>query len=267
MADHFALMTGRLVTESTLQSAVNQALAVAAVKIVQDQPDPSVHGDAQDGKPKNGVMVECRICQEEGDESYMEAPCSCKGSLKYAHHVCIQRWCNEKGDTICEICLQKFTPNYTAPLKFFRQGRNPISFRRVGERSDSIDAGHRQESVAQTSDQTATTSSFDSQNSGPKGVFYCRVVAISLMALLVLRDVISLILSDPEVYSMALITLLMIRTAGIVIPIYIILISVTTLLHRFRQHQAVHEHEEPVSDPGGEGLQSMPPPQHVISIQ
>ncbi|XP_015696196.1 uncharacterized protein LOC102701967 isoform X2 [Oryza brachyantha] len=268
MADHFALMAGRLLTESTLQSAVDEALAVAvaSVKIVHDQPDVSVdHEDAQDGRPKSGVMVECRICQEEGDESYMETPCSCKGSLKYAHRACIQRWCNEKGDTICEICLQQFTPNYTTPLKLFRYGRNPISFR-AGERSDNISADHSEEHVVQTSDQASGASSFDSQNSSRKGVFYCRAVAISLMVLLVLRDAISLVLGDPEVYSMALFTLLMIRTAGIVIPIYIILVSVTTLLHRYRQHQAVHE--APVSEPGGgEGVQPMPPPQHVISIQ
>nr|XP_015635067.1 uncharacterized protein LOC9269132 isoform X1 [Oryza sativa Japonica Group]XP_025875891.1 uncharacterized protein LOC9269132 isoform X1 [Oryza sativa Japonica Group] len=240
MADHFALMAGRLLTESTLQSAVQEALAVASVKIVHDQPDLPVHEDVQDGKAKSGVMVECRICQEEGDESYMETPCCCKGSLKYAHHACIQRWCNEKGDTVCEICLQQFTPNYTAPLKLFRHGRNLISFRRSGERSDNIDTDRSQEHFAQTSDQAAGTSSFDSQNSSPKGVFYCRVVAISLMALLVLRDAISLILGDPEVYSIALFTLLMIRTAGIVIPIYIILVSVTTLLHRYRQHQVCY---------------------------
>uniref|UniRef100_A0A0E0JMK9 RING-CH-type domain-containing protein n=2 Tax=Oryza punctata TaxID=4537 RepID=A0A0E0JMK9_ORYPU len=254
MADHFTLMAGRLLTESTLQSAMQEALAVASVKIVHDQPDLPVHEDVQDGKPKSGVMVECRICQEEGDESYMETPCCCKGSLKarlsccpeyllelvcycqqYAHHACIQRWCNEKGDTICEICLQQFTPNYTAPLKLFRHGRNLISFRRSGERSDSVDINQSREHFAQTSDQAASTSSFDSQNSSPKGVFYCRVVAISLMALLVLRDAISLILGDPEVYSMALFT-------------------------------AVHEPTD--SEPGGgEGLRPTPPPQHVISIQ
>lgn len=88
----------------------------------------------------------------------------------------------------------------------------------------------------------------------------------------------------------------MLRTAGIVIPIYIILISVVTLLHRFNQQQVckahlvhscikriftvsfkmliitqgVHE-ATPVLVPGGaEGLQSLqpvPPQQHVISIQ
>uniref|UniRef100_A0A0E0FRE6 RING-CH-type domain-containing protein n=1 Tax=Oryza nivara TaxID=4536 RepID=A0A0E0FRE6_ORYNI len=277
MADHFALMAGRLLTESTLQSAVQEALAVASVKIVHDQPDLPVHEDVQDGKAKSGVMVECRICQEEVlflpailtqqisllPEYLLELVCHC---LQYAHHACIQRWCNEKGDTVCEICLQQFTPNYTAPLKLFRHGRNLISFRRSGERSDNVDTDRSQEHFAQTSDQAAGTSSFDSQNSSPKGVFYCRVVAISLMALLVLRDAISLILGDPEVYSIALFTLLMIRTAGIVIPIYIILVSVTTLLHRYRQHQAVHEATD--SEPGGgEGLRPMPPPQHVISIQ
>jgi hypothetical protein len=26
--------------------------------------------------------------------------------FQYAHRTCVQRWCDEKGDTICEICLQ-----------------------------------------------------------------------------------------------------------------------------------------------------------------
>ena len=95
MADHFALMTGRLLTESTLQSAVHEAFADAVASTAagsdHDQTDPSaVPEDVQlgmgmgmgKGKAKSGVMVECRICQEEGDEAYMETPCSCKGSLK-----------------------------------------------------------------------------------------------------------------------------------------------------------------------------------------
>ena len=24
--------------------------------------------------------------------------------VQYAHRACVQRWCNEKGDTTCEIC-------------------------------------------------------------------------------------------------------------------------------------------------------------------
>uniref|UniRef100_A0A0D9X877 RING-CH-type domain-containing protein n=1 Tax=Leersia perrieri TaxID=77586 RepID=A0A0D9X877_9ORYZ len=48
--------------------------------------------------------VECRICQEEDNISNLESPCACTGSLKYAHRVCVQRWCDEKGDLTCEIC-------------------------------------------------------------------------------------------------------------------------------------------------------------------
>ncbi|CAO2183225.1 unnamed protein product [Urochloa humidicola] len=270
MAEHLALMTGRLITESTLRSAIHESLAGAALPSAMagyEQTDPSVvvPEDVQlaVGKATSGVMVECRICQEEGDEAYMETPCSCKGSLKYAHHRCVQRWCNEKGDTICEICLQQLTPNYTAPLKLFRHGRNLINFRRAVERRENHGS-----SYGHTSDQSDVDSSFDPQNSNPKGVMYCRVFAVALMALLVLRDAILLILRSHEVCSIELITQLMLRTAGIVIPVYVILIAVTTLLHRCNQRQAVHE--TPVSEPRGAGdLQPMPPQQqqHVINIR
>jgi hypothetical protein len=84
-------------------------------------------------------LRQCRICHDEEDErrSAMESPCACSGSLKvralirttgscmlfstacssrlewygssrlqYAHRGCVQRWCDEKGSTVCEICLQ-----------------------------------------------------------------------------------------------------------------------------------------------------------------
>ncbi|CAK9322293.1 unnamed protein product [Citrullus colocynthis] len=61
----------------------------------------------------------CRICHEEEFESplQLEAPCSCSGTIKFAHRDCIQRWCSEKGSTVCEICLQNYEPGYTAPSK------------------------------------------------------------------------------------------------------------------------------------------------------
>ncbi|KAF2317841.1 hypothetical protein GH714_041157 [Hevea brasiliensis] len=72
-------------------------------------------------------MVECRICQDEDEDSNMETPCSCCGSLKYAHRRCVQRWCNEKGNTICEICHQQFTPGYTAPPPLYQIRRIPVN--------------------------------------------------------------------------------------------------------------------------------------------
>ncbi|CAI5469891.1 unnamed protein product, partial [Closterium sp. Yama58-4] len=56
-----------------------------------------------------------RNATEEDDVSKLDVPCACSGSLKYAHHDCIQRWCNEKGNTQCEICHHPFKEGYTAP--------------------------------------------------------------------------------------------------------------------------------------------------------
>ncbi|GAU14163.1 hypothetical protein TSUD_169890 [Trifolium subterraneum] len=49
---------------------------------------------------------ECRYCHEEEFVSKLEAPCSCDGSLKYAHRKCVSHWINVKRNIICEICKQ-----------------------------------------------------------------------------------------------------------------------------------------------------------------
>ncbi|KAE8665860.1 hypothetical protein F3Y22_tig00112523pilonHSYRG00020 [Hibiscus syriacus] len=69
--------------------------------------DVEEHGSCDEEEPLI-LTVECRICQDEDSIENLEAPCSCSGSLKFAHRKCIQRWCNEKGDLICEICHQFF---------------------------------------------------------------------------------------------------------------------------------------------------------------
>ncbi|XP_047317772.1 uncharacterized protein LOC124921190 isoform X2 [Impatiens glandulifera] len=75
------------------------------------------YSTGDEGCSKKVVREECRICQEEDEEQDMEVPCSCNGTLKFAHRKCIQRWCNKKGDITCEICNQVYTPNYILPPK------------------------------------------------------------------------------------------------------------------------------------------------------
>ncbi|KAM0910073.1 hypothetical protein ACQ4PT_014403 [Festuca glaucescens] len=123
MGDHLALLVDRLLTEATLEAAIGGRMKPAETAAVG-----YCCAAAADGGPPS-KMVECRICQEEDWDSGMEAPCGCRGSLKYAHRKCIQRWCNEKGDTICEICLQQFRPGYTSPQKLFHYGSIPMNFR------------------------------------------------------------------------------------------------------------------------------------------
>ncbi|CAD6230288.1 unnamed protein product [Miscanthus lutarioriparius] len=209
MADHFALMTGRLLTESTLQSAVHEAFADAVASTAagpdHDQTDPSaVPEDVQlgmgmgmgKGKAKSGVMVECRICQEE------DLLCSHKKDEK---KTTIQSTVlNDRTLLLADFFFllmmpQQLKPNYTAPL--FRHGRNLINLRAAGEIRENPGA-----SYGHTSDQADGASSVDSQSPNLKGVIYCQVVAIALMVLLVLRDAILLILHNHEVCSVELIT-------------------------------------------------------------
>lgn len=79
-ADHSAVMAGRSLAEPSLRSATDDD--VSAVPSTTTSAARGV--SAQDEGPASGVLVlvECRICQEDGDEACMEAPCSCKGSLK-----------------------------------------------------------------------------------------------------------------------------------------------------------------------------------------
>ncbi|KAL6848275.1 hypothetical protein ACP4OV_022403 [Aristida adscensionis] len=131
MGDHLALLVDRLLTESTLEAAIGSAKQMVDLQ-AETVAIEYFRGGADDGGgggcPARKV-VECRICQEEDWDTSMEAPCACCGSLKYAHRKCIQRWCNEKGDTICEICLQQFRPGYTAPQQLFHYGSIPMNFR------------------------------------------------------------------------------------------------------------------------------------------
>ncbi|CAM6103229.1 unnamed protein product [Calypogeia fissa] len=68
-----------------------------------------------DGMNEEEDMVECRIFRDEDDLTNLEPPCACAGSIKYAHRTCVQNWCNQKGDTVCEICLQPYKGGFEIP--------------------------------------------------------------------------------------------------------------------------------------------------------
>ncbi|CAN1840112.1 Probable E3 ubiquitin ligase SUD1 [Linum perenne] len=133
MGDHFVLLVDRLLTESTLEAAIESRLRSLQATASGVDDDLEVEKSSKnvdfDDISTPRKMVECRICQDDDVDSNMETPCSCCGSLKYAHRRCIQKWCNEKGNTICEICQQPFKPGYTAPPPLFHFGRIPINLR------------------------------------------------------------------------------------------------------------------------------------------
>ncbi|XP_042496505.1 uncharacterized protein LOC122075512 [Macadamia integrifolia] len=242
MGDHFVLLVDRLLTESTLEAAIESRnrSSPASPSVVEatskEISSPSMdfnHGSS----PRK--LVECRICHDEDEDSNMETPCSCCGSLMYAHRRCIQRWCNEKGDTICEICHQQFKPGYTAPPKLLRYGAIPMNFR--GNWEISRRDLHNPRFIAMVAtDRNFLDPDYNEYSAATSRSLLCgRIVAIIFMVVLVLRHTLPIVVSGAEEYSIPLLILLVLRTAGILLPIYI-MVRVVMAIHRRRQQQELH---------------------------
>eukprot|EP00249_Psilotum_nudum_P015069 c25150_g1_i2 orf=264-899(-) len=83
-------------------------------------------GPMRDSQSEDNGLLECRICQEEDGIVNLEAPCACSGSVKYAHRKCVQLWCNEKGDTTCEICNEPYRSGYTVSSRLIHSNSIPM---------------------------------------------------------------------------------------------------------------------------------------------
>ncbi|PKI75465.1 uncharacterized protein LOC116199911 [Punica granatum] len=183
-------------------------------------------------------MGECRICQEEDSVQNLENPCACSGSLKYAHRKCVQHWCNEKGDTICEICHQQFQPNYTAPPRPPEPEDATIEigggWTISGTPLDLRDP--RLLAIAEAERQFLDSEYDEYTNSNANGAAFCRSAALILMALLLLRHALSIPEEDGEDDAAAYFSLFLVRAAGFLLPCYIMAWAIS-ILQRRRQRQ------------------------------
>ncbi|KAG0543687.1 hypothetical protein BDA96_02G210600 [Sorghum bicolor] len=179
-------------------------------------------------------VVECRICQEEDSIKNLESPCACTGSLKYAHRVCVQRWCNEKGDVICEICHEPYEHGYTAPPRAHPDETTiDISggWTITGTAFDLRDP--RILAVAQNHIMEAEYDDYSATNASTAA--FCRSAALVLMALLLLRHALTLTDEDDDDTS-AMFSLFLLRAAGFLLPFYIMAWAIS-ILQRRRQRQ------------------------------
>ncbi|KNA08035.1 hypothetical protein SOVF_166340 [Spinacia oleracea] len=105
---------------------------VGAVNVNQEIEDVVVVNVAQEIEDvlEADVEPEAQEIEEVVAEPEADVDIRPRTPPQYAHRRCVQRWCNEKGDTICEICHQQFKPGYSAPPPLFRYGRIPVDFRR-----------------------------------------------------------------------------------------------------------------------------------------
>ncbi|KAK1390038.1 RING-CH-type domain-containing protein [Heracleum sosnowskyi] len=242
MGDHFVLLVDRLLTESTLEAAIESRNPSKQLEPADNDDvviDCSSLSDSEIGLSPRKV-VECRICQDEDFDSKMETPCSCCGSLKYAHRRCVQKWCNEKGNTMCEICHQQFRPNYTAPPPLFRFGGIPMNLR-GGWQISRRDLNNPRLVAMVSTDRNLLSPTYDEYADSTSRRLMCfRSIAAIFMALLILRHTLPIFATGSDNYSFPLFLFqLLLRTLGITFPVYIILRAVTALYGR-RQQQVTN---------------------------
>ncbi|KAF3436535.1 hypothetical protein FNV43_RR23627 [Rhamnella rubrinervis] len=199
----------------------------------------------QDLKSNYGISY-CRICHEgefENSKS-LETPCACSGTVKFAHRDCIQRWCNEKGNTTCEICLQNYEPGYTAPPKKSQLIDAAVTIR------ESLQIPRReQEPLSPRLEALAEGASLENEYSectsaADRSASCCRSLAVVFTVILLVRHLFAVLNGGAEDYPFTLLTIIILRTSGIILPMYIIIRTVTALQNSIRRRQEDSDDEE-----------------------
>ncbi|XP_019054590.1 PREDICTED: uncharacterized protein LOC104605096 isoform X2 [Nelumbo nucifera] len=191
-------------------------------------------------------ISQCRICHEEEVESSksLEVPCACSGTVKFAHRDCIQRWCNEKGNTTCEICLQKFEPGYTAPPKKPQQADVAVTIRGSLEvpRQERQLHDHSPGLIAIVAPETDYT---ECSVAADRSASCCRSVALTFTILLLARHFLSVLMGGTDHYVFTILTVCILRAGGVVLPLYILIRIVAAIQNNLQQQQ--HNYVRPVN--------------------
>ncbi|KAL0435965.1 UNVERIFIED_CONTAM: putative E3 ubiquitin ligase SUD1 [Sesamum radiatum] len=184
----------------------------------------------------------CRICHEEEFESSksLEAPCACSGTVKFAHRDCVQRWCNEKGNTTCEICLQKFEPGYTSPPKKTQLIDTTVTIR------GSLEVP-RDEQEQENRGEILDTEYSECASTAERSAYCCRSVALIFTALLLIRHLFAVLTGGAGEYPFSLLTVLIVKACGILLPMYV-LIRIIAALHNGVTHHYRNSYSDTSSD-------------------
>ncbi|GMI98880.1 hypothetical protein like AT1G02610 [Hibiscus trionum] len=187
----------------------------------------------------------CRICHEEEFESLknLEAPCACSGSVKFAHRDCIQRWCNEKGNTTCEICLQKYEPGYTvmANSKKSQLIEAAVTIR------DSLQIPRR-EVEPQNLAMNDGNGFSQCTSAAERGASCCRSMALTFTVFLLVKHLFAVINGETEHYPFALLMVLLLRATGILLPMFVVIRSITAIRNSIRRRQRQGYEEIAISE-------------------
>lgn len=195
----------------------------------------------------------CRICHEEEFESRksLEAPCACSGTVKFAHRDCIQRWCNEKGNTICEICLKEYGPGYTAVTLASKKSQlieAAVTIR------DSLeiprrDHGPRNPRLVAIAEGVAMEAEFsECTSAADRGASCCRTLAFTFTVLLLLKHIFAAVTAETKDYPFTLFTVLILRAGGIVLPMYVLIRTIAAIQRSIRRQYHGYDDEDDDDD-------------------
>ncbi|KAJ1402427.1 Zinc finger, RING-CH-type, partial [Sesbania bispinosa] len=160
-----------------------------------------------DLKSLSGIS-RCRICHEEEFESSktLEAPCACSGTVKFAHRDCIQTWCNEKGNTTCEICLQQYEPGYTAPPKKSQISDAAMTIRESLQISMLEQEPLNTRIVGIVEGVTIENNYSECTYAADRSASLCRSLALAFTLILLVRHLFALLTSGMEDYPFTILT-------------------------------------------------------------
>ncbi|KAK9049324.1 hypothetical protein SSX86_031707 [Deinandra increscens subsp. villosa] len=248
MEEHLVLHADQLVSNKSLHSSESVGASCSHatdVSIVVNDMNEDVKYDS-DGENEPLIQsVECRICQEEDTTENLEVPCACSGSLKFAHRKCVQRWCNEKGDTICEICHKVIS---LASFIYFASSFELEEAKDVHLVACSaswtvhgtpLDLNDPRYLAMATAERNLLDNAYgEYEDTSVNGASFCRSAALILMALLLLRHALTIGDGDDDDDddASAFFALFMLRAAGFLLPCYIMAWAIS-ILQRRRQVQ------------------------------
>ncbi|KAJ8461518.1 hypothetical protein OPV22_034444 [Ensete ventricosum] len=247
MGDHVVLPIERLMTirkeegsTSSAEAAHGSDRTLSAAPAASSGDKKVEEEDYKVGEEEEPLiqMVDCRICQEEDHIKNLEAPCACSGSLKYAHRACVQHWCNEKGDTTCEICHEQYKPGYTAPPRV-HPADAAIDINGgwiiTGSPLDLHDPHILAVAAAQR--HLVEDDEYDEYARNASGAAFCRSAALILIILLLLRHSLTITdVDEDDDDASTYYSLFLLRVAGFLIPCYIMAWAIS-ILQRRRQRQ------------------------------
>ncbi|XP_058188385.1 uncharacterized protein LOC131305382 [Rhododendron vialii] len=198
-------------------------------------------------KPSSATVASCRIChgdeEEESQESCksLEVPCACSGTLMFAHRDCIQRWCNQKGNTTCEICLQKFEPGYTTPPRKSQLIDSIVTIRgslEVLRREQELQHPGLVPTVEAEGRMLETNNSSEGSSAPDWSAIWCRSLVLVLTFLLLARHLL-LVLSTVGMkdFPFTFVTLIVLRAGEILLTVYLLVWVMMAIRNNIkRQH-------------------------------